>query len=846
MAGGGSSCSSLDQSGGGKLRVYLINIRANNPHKFQELLSAIEADAGRDSLTIICLTEPQEKFERVHVPERYKYAASRRDWNDKKGGGLLILFDRAFEFLELNSQSCNVLITEIEINKEKVTLVLVYVDCVDENRNAKIYDQLNTYICSHDELNKLIVLGVFNGHLGFIGSQELNRNGRRVLELMESHNLVLLNGDDRCQGEVTRKERDVESAIDFMLVNEKMYNGFVNMYVDEAKSIFDLSDHCILKADFKLRMGTTTGTKLLQENTNYYSVGEELKGNFIDVLESRLRRGEDLEDMEQFEKIVKESMDNNLKRSYIKRRKKGKLDPVWFTKEIRENIKLRKQYNRAKDATQDPNEREQFWKLYIDKKNVVKKLVKESINRYELKITGEIRERGRTRDLWRNINILRGGNKCSDSVAVYNQMGEVLCDVEARDSVLKYWKNIYQKIENEIEVVWNYECRESYLRELELDTERRENLNSFEPINIELQNWVSELMRRIGQGQAETRADGRGMIDGITNMSRVFFTEEEVKKQLVKMKSDKQPGPDLIKTNIYKWMGDSRLCIETLCRCLNKIIRTGHIPEQWKNSKTTLIQKKSKPNCADFRPIALTNTSYKIFMGLLKEKLFRHLKEQGCVLELQAGFTGGRRLEDNILILKYCISARPGRRLHVVAGDTCLQQVYERPPTSLSSSGDAARVPPWAIAPPGSPTSTHTHPTQRPRWEATWGALGRPPSPSRLGGGSNNNNCISESFRMKRPLYVCAIDFAKAFDSIDRKQIVNCLQRYRCDSNVIEAVTRIYSGDYTALWLNGEEVGRVSVFSGIRQGCTGSPWIFVMILNSLIEGLIKTRCGFRN
>ena len=57
----------------------------------------------------------------------------------------------------------------------------------------------------------------------------------------------------------------------------------------------------------------------------------------------------------------------------------------------------------------------------------------------------------------------------------------------------------------------------------------------------------------------------------------------------------------------------------------------------------------------------------------------------------------------------YQLNPRPGRRLHVVAGDTCLQQVYERPPTSLSSSGDAARVPPWAIAPPGSPTSTQTH-----------------------------------------------------------------------------------------------------------------------------------------
>ena len=35
-----------------------------------------------------------------------------------------------------------------------------------------------------------------------------------------------------------------------------------------------------------------------------------------------------------------------------------------------------------------------------------------------------------------------------------------------------------------------------------------------------------------------------------------------------------------------------------------------------------------------------------------------------------------------------------------MAGDTCMLQVYKRPPTSLSSSGDAARVPPWAKAHP--------------------------------------------------------------------------------------------------------------------------------------------------
>ena len=58
--------------------------------------------------------------------------------------------------------------------------------------------------------------------------------------------------------------------------------------------------------------------------------------------------------------------------------------------------------------------------------------------------------------------------------------------------------------------------------------------------------------------------------------------------------------------------------------------------------------------------------------------------------------------------LVYSNNTRPGKSFRVVAGDTVFGD--ERPPTSLSSSGDAARVPPWAIAPPGSPnTSTYTH-----------------------------------------------------------------------------------------------------------------------------------------
>ena len=175
--------------------------------------------------------------------------------------------------------------------------------------------------------------------------------------------------------------------------------------------------------------------------------------------------------------------------------------------------------------------------------------------------------------------------------------------------------------------------------------------------------------------------------------------------------------------------------------------------------KNRITAKKSKPKCEEFRPIALTDVSYKIFMGMVRGKLFEHMDNEKCIMNLQAGFTKGKRLEDNILILKYC---------------------------------------------------------------------------------------IEESHRMKRALILCAIDFAKAFDSIDQRQIMLTMIKYRCDPNLIELVSQVYTGDHTTLYVSGKELGKVDVSSGIRQGCTGSPWIFVMLVNTLIERVILTRVGFKN
>ena len=66
-------------------------------------------------------------------------------------------------------------------------------------------------------------------------------------------------------------------------------------------------------------------------------------------------------------------------------------------------------------------------------------------------------------------------------------------------------------------------------------------------------------------------------------------------------------------------------------------------------------EKKSRPTVKDLRPIALTDTTYKLLMGIVRNKIQNHLKENDNLMEEQAAYTENRRTSDNLFILHYCV-----------------------------------------------------------------------------------------------------------------------------------------------------------------------------------------------
>ena len=59
-------------------------------------------------------------------------------------------------------------------------------------------------------------------------------------------------------------------------------------------------------------------------------------------------------------------------------------------------------------------------------------------------------------------------------------------------------------------------------------------------------------------------------------------------------------------------------------------------------------------------------------------------------------------------------------------------------------------------------------------------------------------------------------------------------------------LVKLYFGDETELTYGGVSVGKLEIKNGIRQGCTGSPQIFLMVGNTIMKKVMNTQMGFRD
>ena len=105
--------------------------------------------------------------------------------------------------------------------------------------------------------------------------------------------------------------------------------------------------------------------------------------------------------------------------------------------------------------------------------------------------------------------------------------------------------------------------------------------------------------------------------------------------------NDKAPGPDEIPNEVLKNLPPSMK--ETIHRLFILMWMTGTTPDIWKQSNTTLLHKKNSELLLDnYRPIALANTMYKLWTGLIQKGLSIYAENYDILSSSQEGFREDR------------------------------------------------------------------------------------------------------------------------------------------------------------------------------------------------------------
>ena len=526
----------------------------------------------------------------------------------------------------------------------------------DAERNKIIRDQIESKINQiQNEDYRLMILGDFNGHVGYIGNQKLDKNGEIVLNMMEKFNLVLLNDDPKCKGETTWQQGSKKSTIDFVMVNSRLYNKFDNMEIDENCEQIAISDHNLIKVTFNTTRKDIDCSEEEVEIT-MLKVNETTKRKYIEKVNEEITNIDNAHEvtLKGFNHAIKRAADQTMKVKFKKKKVKRCVEPIWFNDKIKKEISKRREINKRRRKETNPEVRTTLWVQYTKQKQIVSNMVKEAVSIYENNITRKIRNnKNRGKEVWKHLNALLHRNEIEKKKSnIHSENGEVIEEEKIGDELKKVWLPVYQSSCNDIHKSWNQEEKIAYIE--------RTNSGMVE------QSFTTGIVRRGNrfEYERERRMFPEALIehmemafhvDHIFKMNTSRITVNEVIEQIKSMKNGKATGPDEVKAELYKCLIEDGNIITLLTDLLNDVLETGNIPDDWKESKTILIEKKSKPQAIDFRPIALTNVYYKIFMGIIKNKIEDHIKENNKINDFQAGSTKDRSIADNLFLLKHCV-----------------------------------------------------------------------------------------------------------------------------------------------------------------------------------------------
>ena len=99
----------------------------------------------------------------------------------------------------------------------------------------------------------------------------------------------------------------------------------------------------------------------------------------------------------------------------------------------------------------------------------------------------------------------------------------------------------------------------------------------------------------------------------------------------------------------------------------------------------------------------------------------------------------------------------------------------------------------------------------------------------------------------KKNIYLCFIDYAKAFDCVDHSKLWKILQEMRIPDHLTCLLRNLYAGQEATVRIGHGTTDQFQIGKGARQGCILSPCLFNLYVQCIMRnaGLGEAQAGIR-
>ena len=94
---------------------------------------------------------------------------------------------------------------------------------------------------------------------------------------------------------------------------------------------------------------------------------------------------------------------------------------------------------------------------------------------------------------------------------------------------------------------------------------------------------------------------------------------------------------------------------------------------------------------------------------------------------------------------------------------------------------------------------------------------------------------------MHKDMYLCFIDYSKAFDKVRHEDLFQMLSKLDIDGKDLRILSNLYWKQKATVRVNGEHSEETSIRRGVRQGCVLSPDLFNLYTENILTEIEDIR-----